>query len=281
MSADVAAIYPIADWDDAYANGLHIPDGAGYPARWSERAADFRARLAGAGRARLDLRYGAAARNALDLFHPARACNGLVVFVHGGFWKAFDKSSWSHLANGPLAAGYVVAIPSYTLCPEARISAIAMEIAAAIDYAAQEVQGPILLCGHSAGGQLVTRLICRASPLSICAASRVARAMSISGLHDLRPLLATKMNETLGLDWEEAGSESPALLAPAPGQSVVAWVGADERPEFIRQSRLLAQMWRGFDARMAVVEEPSRHHYNVIDGLCEPDHAMTKALLGR
>src|SRR3546814_5563195 len=47
---------------------------------------------------------------------------GLAVFVHGGYWMAFDKSSWSHLAAGAVARGWAVALPSYTLCPEARIS---------------------------------------------------------------------------------------------------------------------------------------------------------------
>jgi arylformamidase len=27
------------------------------------------------------------------------------------------------------------------------------------------------------------------------------------------------------------------------------------------------------------VEEPDRHHFNVIDGLADPDHALTRTLL--
>jgi arylformamidase len=53
---------------------------------------------------------------------PKCKSKGLVVFVHGGYWKAFDKSVWSHLASGPLAHGYAVAVPSYTLCPDNSIS---------------------------------------------------------------------------------------------------------------------------------------------------------------
>ena len=275
------AAYPIVDWNDAYANSAHIEDGALYPERWAERAAAFRARLSSAGRARLDLSYGPAPRNLLDLFVPEGDGLGLVVFVHGGYWKAFDKSFWSPLAAGPLAAGYAVAIPSYTLCPDARIAEITREIAAAIEYAAAKIPGPILLCGHSAGGQLVTRMICRGSPLGDPTAARIARTLSISGLHDLRPLMATGMNDALAIDWEEALTESPALLAPKPHQSVVAWVGADERPEFIRQTRILAMMWRGFDAHMTLVEEPGRHHFNVIDGLADPSHSLTRALVTR
>ncbi len=93
--------------------------------------------------------------------------------------------------------------------------------------------------------------------------------------------MATKMNDALGIDAEEARLESPVLLAPRARQTVTCWVGADERPEFIRQNRILADMWSGFDATMAVREEPDRHHYNVIDGLMEPDHPLTQALLAR
>jgi len=280
LSAADEAVDPIADWDDAYANAAHIEGGADYPERWAERAAGFRTSLSSAGRSRLDLSYGSAPRNLLDLFLPAGDSLGLVVFVHGGYWKAFDKSSWSHLAEGALAGGYAVAIPSYTHCPEARIGDITKEIAAAIEYAAMQMEGPIALCGHSAGGHLVTRMICRDSPVSEGTARRIKRTVSISGLHDLRPLMATAMNDALRIDWEEAQAESPALLAPKPHQSVVAWVGAKERPEFIRQSGLLAIMWRSFDARMKLVEEPGRHHLDVIDGLADPNHALTSALVG-
>ena len=134
--------YPIKDYDDAYANGAHIAGAADYPPRWMAMAEAFREGLSKAGRARLDLGYGPAQRNRLDLFLPKGSPKGLAVFVHGGYWKAFDRSVWSHLASGPLAHDYAVAMPSYTLCPDNSISGIAGEIAAAIAYAAGEVAGP-------------------------------------------------------------------------------------------------------------------------------------------
>ena len=33
----------VTDWDDAYANGAHIPDADAYPDRWASAAAAFRA----------------------------------------------------------------------------------------------------------------------------------------------------------------------------------------------------------------------------------------------
>ena len=51
--------------------------------------------------------------------------------------------------------------------------------------------------------------------------------------------------ETLKLDAAEAAAESPALGLPRPGAEVDGWVGDDERPEFVRQATLLANVWTG------------------------------------
>ncbi|MFC3074548.1 alpha/beta hydrolase [Shinella pollutisoli] len=271
--------YRVADWDDAYDNGGNIPRGERWPAAWIEPARLFRERLAAAGRARLDRAYGPAERNRLDLFLPEGSPRGLVVFVHGGFWLRLDRSYWSHLAEGPLAHGLAVAMPSYTLCPEIRIAGIVREIAAAIGTAADEVAGPILLAGHSAGGHLVTRMVSAPSPLAEPVRARIRHVLSLSGLHDLRPLMNTAMNERLRIDEAEAVAESPALLRPSGDVRLTSWAGAAERAEFLRQNALLANVWTGLGATTTTVEEPDRHHFNIVDGLADPAHPMTRLLV--
>lgn len=272
-------VHRIGDWDDAYANGANIAGAERWPAAWDAAAAAFREELAAAGRARLDVAYGERPRNRYDLFLPEGRPLGLVVFVHGGYWMRFDKSTWSHLARGAVASGHAVAMPSYTLCPEARIGGIVREVAAAIAAAAAAVAGPLFLTGHSAGGHLVTRMIAAGSPLPDAVRARVANVVSLSGVHDLRPLMATAMNATLGLDAAEAAAESPALLEPQAGARLICWVGGGERSEFIRQNALLANVWKGLGAATGVVEEPDRHHFSVVDGLSDKDHPLTRALL--
>lgn len=268
----------IDDPDDAYANGAHIAGAADYPPRWAAAAAAFRAGLGA--RAETDLAYGAAPRRRLDLFRPEGAAQGLVVFVHGGYWRAFDKSVWSHLAAGALARGWATAMPSYTLAPEARVSEIVREIAVAVAFAARRVPGPVRLTGHSAGGHLAARMICADGPLPEDVAARVARTVSISGVHDLRPLLATKLNGDLRLDAAEAAAESPALRAPRAGARLLCWVGDAERPEFRRQNALLANVWTGLGAATAAFEAPGRHHFDVIDDLADPESRLVAELLG-
>ncbi|BCH23863.1 alpha/beta hydrolase [Mesorhizobium sp. L-8-3] len=270
----------IEDWDDAYTNGAHIAGGERWPAAWVEPARAFREELASAGRARLDLAYGTGERNRFDLFLPETETKGLVVFVHGGYWLRLDKSFWSHLAAGPLANGYAVAMPSYTLCPDIRISGIVAEVAAAIGAAAALIDGPLMLTGHSAGGHLVSRMISATSPIAAPVQARIRHVVSISGVHDLRPIMRTAMNGDLRIDEAEALTESPALLRPMDNARITCWVGGGERAEFIRQNALLANVWTGLGASTAAVIEPDRHHFSIIDGLADAAHPLTHCLLG-
>lgn len=261
----------ITDWDDAYANGAHIEGAADYPSRWASEAERFRQSHSGK---ELDVSYGTGVRNVLDMFLPDGAAKGLVVFVHGGYWLRFDKSFWSQLAAGCLSDGWAVCLPSYDLCPDVPIAKITRQVGSAVSLAAERIGGPIRLSGHSAGGHLVTRMLCEDTPLSEGILDRIEKVVSISGLHDLRPLRNTAMNQGLNMTEKEAVAESPALKKPASACPVVAWVGSAERPEFLRQSRLLEEAW----PNVRYHEDAGRHHFDVIDGLKNPASALTSEL---
>jgi arylformamidase len=109
-------------------------------------------------------------------------------------------------------------------------------------------------------------MICADSPIAQAVRARLAHVLSISGVHDLRPLLATQMNATLRIDPDEARNESPALLDPVPGTRLTAWVGAAERPEFLRQTDLLANAWSLPGIATRAHHDPHRHHFDVIAG---------------
>jgi arylformamidase len=256
----------VTDWDDAYANAPHIPGAEDYVARWASDSEAFRKSWM---KKDLDVVYGDGARNRFDVFHPERKSKGLVVFVHGGYWLKFDKSSWSHFAAGALARGWTVCLPSYDLAPEVRIADITRQVSSAITKAAGRVGGSVRLTGHSAGGHLVSRMICEDTRLPQEVLDRIEQVVSISGLHDLRPLRNTAMNDSFRMSEDDAIAESPALKKPAITCPVTAWVGGAERPEFLRQSRILADAW----------PEATYHHFDVIDGLKDPDSPLTSALL--
>lgn len=258
--------------DDAYANAPYIPGAAEYPGRWEANAALFRENLSAAGRAELGITYGPSERQRYDLFLPEGESKGLCVFVHGGYWLKFHRTFWSHLAAGPLARGWAVAMPSYDLCPDVTIGEITGQIAGAVTSAAARIAGPVVLAGHSAGGHLVARM-CVPGVLPEAVVQRLQHVMSISPVSDLRPLIETSMNADFRLDMASATAESPALMPPV-SVPVTVWVGADERPVFLAQASWLAKAWSA-----PHVVDQGKHHFDVIDALEHPDSEMVQRLL--
>lgn len=258
--------------DDAYANAAHIEGADAYPARWQQAAKAFRDELGA--RAQRGVSYGPSERQVFDMFQPEGVSRGTMIFVHGGYWKAFESADWSHLAAGVLARGWAVAMPSYDLCPDVRIADITRQIAAAVTRIADRTFGPLALAGHSAGGHLVCRMT---DPLILPAEirRRIKQIVPISPVADLAPLMETSMNEILRIDAAEALAESPVNMQPPHGLDVTIWVGADERPAFLEQAEQLARAW----GARRVVEE-GKHHFDIIDALEDTDSAMVKALLG-
>ena len=296
-------------WSDAYDNSKSIGGSDAFVERWEEEARTFRQQLARENRLRLDLAYGSGLREQYDFFLPHSDARGLVVFVHGGYWMRMHRHYFSHLAAGACERGWAVAMPSYDLCPEISIAGIAKQVAAAITHATEQAEvesKAVRLVGHSAGGHLVTRMVSANSQtdsgstnisedrsasdktsldsaptflLNPQIRQRIEHVVSVSGLHDLRPLLATQMNETLSMDLNTAATESPALLLPLAGLQLTCWVGNDELPELKRQSALLANIWKGFDTHTAAIAEPAKHHFDVIEGLANKTSPLVDCLL--
>lgn len=264
------------DWDQAYDNRAHVTDAAAYPQRWAAAAEAFRA-----DNPHRRLAYGPGPRHWADLFRPEGQAKGLAIFVHGGYWLRMDAGLFSHMASGALVHGWAVGVVCYPLCPEARLPEITGSVARAVETLAAEVPGPVRLAGHSAGGHLVTRQICADTALSLGVLGRLEHILSISGVHDLRPLLRTQMAGPLGLDAGLAQSESPALLGLASAAArLTAWVGAAELPEFVRQTALLANVWTGLGLKARAIEAEGHHHMSVIEPLADPQSDLTKTWIG-
>ena len=259
--------------DIAYNNLDFIPQAEAYFERWADQAQDFRASEAAIGRARLNVAYGPSEREKLDLFHPAGRADGLVVFVHGGYWRRFDRGYWSHFARCLTQGGQAVAMSSYPLAPDARIHRITIAVAKAVTAAAELIRGPITITGHSAGGHLAGRMLCRDVAIPDAVRDRFTRAVLISPVAVLAPLLETTMNETFRLDEDEAESESLTSHKPF-DVPVTTWVGAEERPAFLDQNRWLAEAW-GAEERIA----PGRHHLDILEDFEHADSPIVRSIL--
>lgn len=263
------------DYEAEYDNRARVPEHPAIFEAWARDAAAFRE-----SHPPLEIAYGAGARQRIDLFRPTEdRARAAVMFVHGGYWQALDRSFFSHLAAGLLAHGVQVAVPSYTLCPEVRIEDIVEEMRRAAREMAR-FDRPLVVAGHSAGGHLAACLLAthwKAIDKALPAAL-VRAAYAISGLFELEPLLQTKVNARLGMDLAEARRASPILWEPEPGLVLDAVVGSEESGEYHRQSRAIVEAWGGKGVATRFEMLAGANHFTAIAPLADPASPMVARL---
>jgi arylformamidase len=266
-----------------YNNRAAVPDHPQWLARFPELSASARAALG----PKLDLRYGPGPKETLDLFMPAGGARGTFVFLHGGYWRALDKSDFSFVAGPFVAQGYAVAVANYDLCPEVSIATIVDECRRAVAWIVREgaAHGAnserIVVGGHSAGGHLAAMLLATDWVAQVLGRDPIAGAVSVSGVHDLTPMVQFSFNADFKLDAAEAARLSPVHLSPRSRAPLVLAVGADETSEFIRQTRILWDAWpanRPVGAHTPLIV-PARHHFSVVVDYADADSELTQATL--
>jgi arylformamidase len=264
------------DYEFEYNMRDRVPDHAEIFARWAREAEDYRAETLKAGRAELGLSYGDTPRQIIDLFLPeAGETAPLALYVHGGYWRAFDPSSSSHMARGLNGRGVAVAVVGYDLCPIVSIGDIIEQIRRACIFLWQRFDRPMLASGHSAGGHLAAAMVATdwSALYPKAPADLVPAGYAISGVFDPTPLTGLAINQDLRLDAETARRVSPLFWPVPPGRTFDAAVGDLETNEFKRQSRTLAETWRQAKAQTRYAEFPG-NHFTVIDALPDPGNAM-------
>ena len=265
------------DLEAEYNNRAPVPEHADIFLRWAREAEDFRAEMLKAGRSELSLPYGDTPRQTVDLFLAEQAERApLALFVHGGWWRSLEPSSFSQMARGVTANGVTVAVVGYDLCPNVSIAAIVDQIRRACAFLWQRLGRRMLVYGHSAGGHLAAAMVATdwASLYPKAPPDLVPAAWAVSGVFDLSPLLQIDVNQDLRLDAEEARRLSPASWSVPQGRVFDAVVGGAESSEFKRQGQLIVKAWQGA-AETRYDEVPGANHFTVIDPLADPQSAMT------
>jgi arylformamidase len=249
---------------------------------------DWYARASASARARLDCRldiaYGPTPAETLDLFPSDVPGSPVVMFIHGGYWRALSSKEFSFVAAGLVPHGITVALMNYALCPAVTIAEITRQSHAAIAWLAENAwqfsgdPSNLFAAGHSAGGQQVGMLL-SASKESVRAAGAIKGGIAISGLFDLRPLQHSWLQPTLQLTDESAAAQSPLLNIPTRAAPLLISVGGDESNAFLAQSLDFLGAWQAAGLAGEYFPQPGRNHYDAIYGLGDPHSALARALV--
>ncbi len=264
--------------DRMYNNRERVPEHPAHFRRWAAESADAMRTQ----QRELDIRYGGGPREHLDIFPTAQPDAPVLFFIHGGYWRALDKRDHSFIAPAFTQEGACVVIPNYALCPAVTVPEIVMQMVRALAWTWRNIArrggdpSRITVVGHSAGGHLAAMMMACVWPVygRDLPADLVKGALSISGLHDLDPIMHSPfLQSSLHLTKQQVRQASPALLPPPALGRLYALTGGEESEEYLRQNRLMREAWG--DERVPVCEAlPGLNHFTVLESLIEPGQRL-------
>jgi acetyl esterase/lipase len=245
----------------------------------------------------LVIRYGAGPEHVADVRLPPRRPGAmappapLVIFLHGGFWRArYDRAHTGPMATSLAAAGYAVCVPEFRRAgqPGGGWPGTFEDVAAGVDRSPALVReaagpdvvadGPALLAGHSAGGHLALWAAGRhrLGPDSAWHSARMAGGVvvlaGVSGLADCYDqglgdgAAAVLMGGGPGQFPQRYRDADPAVLLPL-GCPVRLVHGSLDDVVPAAMSRDYAAIGRAAGDDTTVTEVPGASHLDLIDPL--------------
>ncbi|HWA50515.1 MAG TPA: alpha/beta hydrolase, partial [Dongiaceae bacterium] len=257
--------------------------------RWLEadlaRSGLLKDRLPG----RYDQRYGPGPRQVADLFPAARFSTDqpgpIVLFFHGGFWRALSKDYVRHVAEPLAAQGVATVLPNYDLCPTVPLATVVDQARQALLWTRSQAAAlngdpdRIYVAGNSAGAHLAAMLLAEDWSRHGLARSPIAGAILVTGIYDLNAVLHIQVNEDVRLAQADVPPLSPQFLQVRnPVETIVA-VGGDEPPLWIEQSRRFHDKLVRAGAKAELMVLPGLNHFSITASLGDPEQPLTQAML--
>ena len=229
----------------------------------------------------LDQKYGQDQLQGMDIFPAIGEDSPVLVFIHGGYWRALDKKSYRFVAEPFLRHDMTVCIINYRLIPSVNMEQLLHDVRDAVHWIRSEIHhfngnpNEIILSGHSAGGHLALMAYLMNEELRLS----IKAICSLSGLFDLEPIRNSYLNDVLQLTPEDVErlsvSNKDLSVVQCP---VLLSIGDDETDLFIEQSKNLFVQNRA-EAQIEYLEYEGLNHYQIVHKLGQEDNPITQFIL--
>lgn len=229
-----------------------------------------------------NLRYGPSDRQTIDIFPAADPGAPVMVFIHGGYWRARDKEEYAFVPGAFTPSGITTVLVEYDLCPTVTLDVIVDQILDAVEWITRNVADHggnperIFLVGHSAGAHLAAMALghdwtTRGLPRDLIKGVTLA-----TGIYDPAPAMRISVNDDLRLT-EEVADRCNALKArPATDCPILVTAGAIEPEGWIDQSKRYRDLFGG-DLMLA----PGDGHLALLLTHCNADSEIHRAQLAQ
>jgi arylformamidase len=232
-----------------------------------------------------DQRYGDGPRQLADLYPAPRPGGPIVLFFHGGFWRALSKDHVGHVAGPLVEAGAAAVMPGYDLCPSVPLETVVAQAKQALLWTrrqAARLNGDpdrIYVAGNSAGAHLAAMLMTEDWTRHGLPRAPIAGAILVTGIYDLRPVSCIQVNEDVRLAPEDVLGLSPQFLPLHCRVPIIVAAGAAEPPLWIEQSRRFAAKLSATGADVRLMEIAGLHHFSITHSLADSNAPLTHAIL--
>jgi len=245
---------------------------------------------AGSCDALLDQPFGDHPLQQIDVYRPKAALRDrrmpVMLYFHGGYWRAGDKSGRAFPAPAFTRAGAIWAPVNYRLAPDASMDEIVHDTRSAVAWVYRNApaigadRDRIFASGGSAGGHLTGMLLAEGWHTEFGLPPDVIKgAVAASGLFDLTPFQFTSQQAFLKLDAGSVQRNSPIMHLPRNGPPLVMTWGGRETREFERQSEAYAAAYRDAGGEVSTLHLPDEDHFTLMGQMRDRESPLTQAKL--
>ena len=216
-----------------------------------------------------DLRYGPNAYETLDIYPADTAGAPVMVYIHGGYWRAGYKEDWAFVAEPLVSKGATAVVLNYDLCPSVSLDELVAETRRALIWLYRNIGDHggnperIFVSGSSAGAHLCAMMLGQDWSQEDLPTNLIKGAVLVTGIYDVHPVLDISVNADIRLDADAARRNSPMFLPPRHGGPILAAVGGNEAGGWKQQTRDYVAMCRAGGQNCDFLELPGEDHFSL------------------
>lgn len=230
--------------------------------------------------------YGEKEKEKLDVYAPKRAKDlPIMIFIHGGAWKSGSKDDSAGPAKTFVDAGVIYVAIGFDVIPQNDLPGMVDQARRAVIWVNKNAKtfggdpDKIYISGHSSGGHMAAVLLTTDWTKFGAFKHIIKGGIVISGMGDLQPPMQSSRGSYLKLTKEQIQEYSPIHhMTQADAPVLITW-GANESPEFIRQSKQLAEEFKKQGKLYWDHELPATDHFSTVNFLNNPDGELSKKTL--
>tara|TARA_Y100001970_G_C14250065_1_gene871157 strand:+ start:2847 stop:3755 length:909 start_codon:yes stop_codon:yes gene_type:complete len=260
---------------------LSVPNFEMYLEKSKKKAALAKKKLFG----KINLRYGNSALQTLDVYYNNNFNLPIHIFIHGGYWRALDKSFHTHMALPFVKKKICFFNINYGLCPSVKLSEIKNQIIECIVWIHRNAKRfnanseNIILSGHSAGAHLASLMLSVNWKKYGINKNFLKGVVLISGIYDTEIVVKLNINKEIGLSIKEARNNNPLRKKPKLITPAIISYGGKEPIKWKEQSTNYMNFLNqnGFNCKEISCKKDN--HFSLIDTLASNKSKIVKEMI--